>query len=114
MTTEEYKKGIISDWDSAAWKLLERVVATLNERGIEPDVINCKSDENMKDGKILVVETVYHHNGADDNASVDLKVVGYEKTPWGGRFQGIAKERVPKNASDRVINNRIEKIIAHM
>ncbi len=114
MTIAEYKKGIISDYNNEAWKLLERIVEALNNRGVEPDMINCKADEDMKDGKILVVEAVYHHNGADDNTSVDLKVINYKKTIGGGRFQGIAKERVPKKASDRVINNRIEKILSYM
>lgn len=110
MTIAEYKEGIISDFESPAWKLLERVVEKLGERGIEPDIINgCHIQ--LEKGKVLFIDTVYHRNGANDNVTVKMSVAEFEPSEYGGHFKGLIDVRVPKNASDRVINNRIDKII---
>lgn len=111
MTIAEYKEGIISDYESSAWKLLERVVEKLGERGIEPDSINGCHIKDFEKGKVMDIETVYHRNGASDNVTVRMTVAEFEPTKYGGHFKGLIDVRVPKNASDRVINNRIDKII---
>lgn len=111
MTIAEYKEHVISDYESPAWELLERVVEKLGERGIEPDAINGWHVQDFGKGKVMDIETVYHHNGASDNVTVRMTVAEFEPTGRGGWFKGLIDVRVPKNASDRVINNRIDKII---
>lgn len=111
MTIKEYKGFAISDFESPAWKLLERVVEKLGERGIEPDSINGCHIKDFEKGKVMNIGTVYHRNGASDNVTVRMSVAEFEPTQYGGRFKGLIDVRVPKNASDRVVNNRIDKIV---
>lgn len=111
MTIKEYKESIISDFESPAWKLLERVMEKLAERGIEPDVLNGYHKVDLKKGRVLFAETVYHHNGASDNVTVRMSVTEYNPGEYGRSFKQIINAKVPKNASDRVINNRIDKIV---
>lgn len=110
MTIQKYKERVISDFESPAWALLEKVVAEFNKRGIEPDCINLYGGEN--EGNIWIdVSTVYKHNGANENVSVKIGV--YKRNnDYMRSSTRIAKVIVPKDASEKVINKRIDKALA--
>lgn len=113
MTIEEYKAKVITDYTSKAWALLERIVKNLGERGIEPYMINYMSmTEKSKffttGDRVISVNTVYRSNGTERDVTAKIGV--YEIT---GRhsLKRIIEEKVPKDASDNVINRRIDKVL---
>ena len=109
MKIAQFKEKATTDFNSEGWKLLERVVKALDERGLEPDVIEGLSI-NLKEGKVIFVETVYRHNGTNENVNVKLAVAEHE----GHRIKHLIEVKVPKDASDKVINNRIDKITQYL
>lgn len=116
MTIQEYKENVKDNFKSSAWDLLEKTVIELEKRGIEPDTINGfgKREEWKEKGigdKKLSIETVYRSNGTEEDVTVKLLV--FEKiTEYTMRRVAFAK--VPKNASERVINRRIDTILENI
>ena len=115
MTTAKFKERFISDYESGSWKLVERIEAELAKRGIEPNGIEIYWDNRGSDQigtRYLVLYMVDRHNGTEVNVSADIVI--YEQISKTGTSKRIAKFRVPKDASDRVINNRIDKALAYL
>ena len=111
MTIEKFLNSkIITDTTSKAWELLVRVEKALMEKGIEPYAINYMSMGKKKEvgEKYISIRTVYRSNGTEEDVSVKIEV--YEKI---NKYSSkrIESIKVPKDASDKVINNRIEKAI---
>ena len=103
-----------------ATELMKRVVNELVNQGLE-----CEEKANftttkheVKTGDVfLQIEEVYRHNGTDENVTVNIEcyevtTVYYSDIYHVKRIGNIIK--VPKNASDKVIKNRVEKAIATM
>ena len=101
---------MISNYESPAWKLDERIVSEMNKRGIEPDGIvlwdGCRKPLGTR---LIGVEPVYRSNGTSEDVSA--KIVIHEQVKWG--VIRIAKIKVQGGASDRVINNRIDKALEY-
>lgn len=110
MTIEKVKEKVITDYESPAWKLVERIVNEMNKRGIEPDgIIRWDGGQKPIGTRLIGVEPVYRRNGTSEDVSV--KIVIYEEVKLG--MMQIAKIKVPGGASDKVINNRIDKALAY-
>ena len=103
---------------SAASNLLERVVNEFANNGIILKNFrgwnSWRTDHEYITGdRYFVVEVTYRHNGTEEDVTVTIEVkeVGKiicEESCW---LNLIAKIKVPKNASDRVISNRVKKAI---
>lgn len=93
-------------------ELLDRVVEALRNKGIEPYFIDGVHKGwiagEYPDGIQLNVKQTFRMNNRDlENVTVTIEV-----TDWNGRSgHMLARIKVPKNASDKVINNRIEKVL---
>lgn len=115
----EFKKKVATDFNSAAFALLERVVNAMGEKGVDPysvmGVHVPAAHENWFDyepsTKYIDVSMVSRHNGTAENVSVKISL--YEKT---GKHSAkrIFEVKVPKNASDNVINKRIDAVMEAM
>lgn len=55
------------------------------------------------------VAPTYRHNGAPEDVTVTMRV--FETTNVYGAGKIIAKIKIPKNASENVLNNRVQKAI---
>ena len=109
MTTADYKKSIVSDFESPAWILLESVTERMNEKGIFVDSINGVGKvKDAHDGKQVSVSTVYRHNGTDANVSVKILVDEWDSEH---RYHKYADIRIKAGASDKVIDRRIDKVV---
>lgn len=108
MTIEQYKETVISDYESPAWRLLERIAKRMNERGIFIDWINGSGRvEDQHDGKQVKISTVYRHNGTAKDISVKLMV-----DEWANRkYFKYADIKISEGASDKIIERRIDKVI---
>lgn len=91
------------------------------ERGLSPwatDGILAKGDYTLINGKVISVEETFRMNGVNhglNNVTVTLKVEKPDKSVLDGSFgyiHKVAKIKVPKNASERVIDRRIDQIEA--
>ena len=99
-------------------KLLDRVVEGFRSKGVEPWWINYKH-ETWND--VVPNKTIHVHETDRQNYRYDLEnvTVTIEVTEWEHEFGGCAsgkqifKTKVPKNASDKVINNRINKALEY-
>lgn len=111
MTIEEVKEKIITDYESPAWKLVERIVSEMNKRGIEPDGIVLWDGGSKPLGTRLIgVEPVYRSNGTSEDVSARIVIDEVVKF---GEIR-IAKIKVQGGASDKVINNRIDKALTYI
>lgn len=110
MTIEQYKQYYSNKGcETKAFTLLERVFTEFMKRGIEPQKIGSLSDGGFEDKeRYIELETIDKHNGAKEDVSCRISI--FEQR---GRFMAmrIAEAKVPKAASERVINNRIDKIL---
>lgn len=97
-------------------ELMEKIIAEFNANGIEFEDNSrngyCNFDfDTMRDStgcKWIDIDEVYRHNGTEHNVNAEISV--YLTT--GNRYsERIAKVRVNENASDRVIKNRVKKIM---
>ena len=113
-----YKERVKTDYDSPAWELLERVVAELEARGLDPHYINgihvaqaYDKNEDFSEAPIgskhINVQTVYRSNGTKENVSVKITVSA--KVNYYSSLRSI-QVKVPKNASDKVIKSRVDQI----
>ncbi len=117
---DEFKKKVVTDYDSPAFALMVRVIDEMGKRGFEPYYVMgihiptaCDQvHENWFDieagKKYIGINTVYRHNGTGANVSVEIDVS--EKV---GKFSAkrICVVKVPKDASDKVIGRRIDKVL---
>lgn len=104
MTKEEFKNIFVNYDNSKAFKLLERVFDELIKRGIEPCIVeyHCGSKKPKENESYINLETIYKHNATAENTTCRIDV--YNKLR-------IATVKIPGGASDKVINNRINKIL---
>ena len=116
----ELKKKVFTDYDSPAFILMERVINEMGKREIEPYYIMgihiptaCENDNktwfDIEIGKKYIgINTVSRHNGTAANVTVEIAVS--EKTSKLSAKR-LCIVKVPKDASDKVINKRIDKIL---
>lgn len=96
--------------------LLNRVVEGLKEKGYKPYWINYihTPDENniFPRTTIDVKETVRMNHNNLENVTVTIGITRWRRTEYGGH-RGIKGEtvKVPANASEKVLKNRINKVI---
>ena len=89
--------------------LMERTVECLKAHGYEPWWINHShhgGGEHTE--KTIDVEETFRMNHRNmDNVTVTISI-----TKWGEKFgKRVFSIKVPKDASDRVIENRVQKVI---
>ena len=124
MKLEQYLSSLHTDVTDPSFILMERCIKALEARGYDVHTINglhTGEETNAHDigEKVIGVSQVYHRNGAKENVSVDIFVQEivwdkYQKEKglsWRG---SVFKVRVHRDASDKVLNNRIDKVIANM
>ena len=117
---EIYKQRVITDYDSPAWALLERVIKALENESVDayyvqhthvPQAYDKETDIDTIGSKYLHVCTLHRHNATEANVSVRIDVV--EKTGvWD--YTRLARIKVPKDASDNVIKKRVTAALAAM
>lgn len=118
MTLEQLNEMTCFDGirNTQVWQLLERVLSTMTEEGIEPLFINgagmAAQTEKLKNNpgvRYVAVGITHRHNGTAENTTCKIRVE--ETCGFHGLYRKvICKVKVPKNASEKVIRNRIEKI----
>lgn len=110
MTIEKVRERVKTNYESPAWKLVKRIVDEMNKRGIEPDgIILWDGGQKPLGTRLIGVEPVYRSNGTSEDVSA--RIVIYEVVKLG--MMQIAKIKVPGGASEKVINNRIDKALAY-
>ena len=91
--------------------LMDRVVEAFRNKGHEVYWINHirseKVSSTLPHKTIAVLETFRMNHTELDNVTVTIEVQEWE----GHSGRRIFKTKVPKNASDKVINNRVDKVI---
>lgn len=97
-------------------ELLKRVVESAEARSLSfvfiSRICNTKEFDQIEiGGKYLACDTVCRHNGTSENVSVDIEV--HQKTT-DHDSRRLFKVRVPKDASDNVINKRIAAAVEEM
>ena len=106
---------------SKASELLDRVLYRMGERNIFPYYVNGYHDENKRftenGNKIINVSETFRMNGVGhgmENVTVTINVYRAEREAIYGNkpcaLYPVLKVKVPKDASDRVIDNRIAKV----
>ena len=117
MKFEDFEKHCnASSKASKAMELLKRVVESAEARSLSfvsiSRIGNAKEFDQIEiGGKYLACDTVCRHNGTSENVSVDIQV--FQKTTNCGSRR-LFKVRVPKDASDNVINKRITAAVEEM
>lgn len=122
MTIEKLRNYIhtYSNANCKAFKLLEKVASEFESRGVEPDTIEYASEASEDAPKIgtrqLHIETVQRHNGTAEDVSVNIEITEVTKVNSATWYSSktIAKIKVPKEASDKVIKNRVDKAIEYL
>lgn len=97
-------------------ELIEKIVAELNASGIELkknlqngyDNYDFATMYKSKGIKWIRVMEVYRHNGTEKNVNAEIS---FYETIGCCYSKKIDKVRVNENASDRVIKNRVKKIL---
>ena len=82
-------------------ELMEKIIAEFNANGIE--FKKCNYNQFTSD-----IEEVHRHNGTDENKNCKIEVTENLGNSCAKR---IGEVRVNVNASDRVIKNRVKKIM---
>ena len=91
-------------------ELLARTVDALRAEGYEPTWINFtqrNADEPLPQKTFNVHETYRINHNKEANVTVTIEI-----TSWSGIFgKRLGKVNVPKDASEKVLKNRVEKAI---
>lgn len=103
-----------------ATELMKRVISEIEKHGLkceEQNFATYTKHAHEVGATMLYIEEVYRHNGTEENTTVNIEaqevMTVYEENIYRvKRIGSIIK--VPKNASDKVIRNRVEKAIALM
>lgn len=96
---------------SKASELMERVLSRMTERNLEAWYINgihskSAQNEELPDKHLNVSET-YRSNGTEENVTVTIEGA-VRISEYSSRR--TLKVRVPKDASDRVIDRRLDEV----
>ncbi len=101
--------------------LKSRVVKALEIKGFEindSEYSAYTAHEKKAGEKWMTIHETCRGNGTEENVTVTIEVNTYHEAYnfeiGFGMISTIAKVKVPKNASDKVINNRIDKCIEHL
>ena len=91
--------------------LLNRVVKEIESRGYELTFINYSlgGSRQLKEKAIDVHETYRYNHSDKDNITVTIEVTTWNLNNLCGKR--LFKLKVPANASDKVISNRVDKVI---
>jgi hypothetical protein len=105
-----------TDTTSPAFSLVRKCVKALETRAVLISRINgiglSKETAERKAGdKTVGVRTLHRHNGTAQNVSAEIMIIEYQQRSWGLAEVQIGKIKVPGGASDRVIQNRIDKVL---
>lgn len=116
MKFEDFESINANSKASKAMELLKRVVESAEARSLSfvfiSRICNTKEFDQIEiGGKYLACDTVCRHNGTSENVSVDIEV--HQKTT-DHDSRRLFKVRVPKDASDNVINKRIAAAVEEM
>lgn len=103
-----------------ATELMKKVINEIENHGLKCAEQNYSTSTEVNKvigATQLHIEEVYRHNGTDENVSVNIEC--YEITSvFSSNIYRVKRRgnviKVPKNASDKVIKNRVEKAIALM
>lgn len=117
MKLEQIKGRLVTDYESKAWRNLERTYDALIKEGCEPTHIQgicmAQDDESVKVGdRYINLCTVYRNNATDENVSADIEVMEViGKTTCSYSIRRIFKARISGDPSDKVIANRVKKAL---
>lgn len=97
-------------------ELMEKIIAELNANGVElkltkQNFFSSYDHETMYNtvgAKYIELDEVNRHNGTEKNVTAEISVYVMEELHSCKR---IDKVRVNENASDRVVKNRVKKIM---
>lgn len=99
-----------------ATALITRAAKRFEELGY---TVECKSQSGtcyiinyVKESghKHIWMETTYRNNGTDEDVTVTMDITGVINSEY-GTCKRLGKIKIPKNASENVLNNRIQKAI---
>lgn len=99
-----------------AYELIERVKSEFETSGFEfkAQGSDFYTEHVMKEGaRFIGLNPTWRHNGTEENVTVTIKVFEVA-TVWSetsGSLKTKIKIKVPKNASDKVIANRVYKAL---
>lgn len=102
----------------SAINLIKRTVENFADRGYTVKSLSKSNnwfavgEHNKRGDRHINFFITYRNNGTYENVTVTLEVI--EALNDIGCGKRIAKIKIPKNASDRVLNNRIDRAIAIM
>lgn len=101
-----------------AYDLIERTMKNFEERGYVVKELSKANDwftigdyYKKKGERHISVSVTYRHNGTAENVTVTMYIIE-TLNEYCGKY--IAKIKIPKNASDRVLNNRIDRALSIM
>ena len=97
-------------------ELMEKIIAEFKANGVELKLTkqnffssyDHETMYNMVGAKYIKLDEVDRHNGTEKNVTAEISVYVMEELHSCKR---IEKVRVNENASDRVIKNRVKKIM---
>lgn len=101
---------------SKASELMERVLSKMEERRMYAyykNHVHSKEEvipEYHNPSKVLgCMETWNRNNGTEENVTVTIEGIKTNDPSWLGGIR-VLKVRVPKNASDKVIDKRLDEV----
>ena len=99
-----------------AYELLERVKKEFESNGFrfKSQGSNYYTEHEWKVGARLIgIKPTWRHNGTEEDVTVTITVLDIDKIYGAGcgRYKLPINIKVPKNASDKVIKNRVAKAI---
>jgi len=105
---------------TAVQNLLERTIAELKNAGLNPYFINGYHEPDERERpegiELNVKETFRVNNTLEknlENVTVTIEVANWTNDGAFGIGHRVAKIKVPKDASDKVIKNRVAKVLEY-
>lgn len=99
-----------------ACELSDKVKAEFESHGINFSHIGCShynsNTEWVKGARIIFIDPTWRRNGTEEDVTVTVHVSEFTKViGYSASTKEIIRIKVPKNASDKVIQNRVSKVI---
>lgn len=113
MTIEKYLE-FYPQKSGKSFELLVRVCKAIEEKDVPIGFINgtgCKGDTWSVGDRYIGINEVYRSNGTEEDVTVKISVMECDSERSAKRI-GFVK--VPKNASDKVIQKRISQVLELM
>lgn len=102
----------------ATEELMARIAQAFEQRGIETTAITAKIDGTEKravwqyqirnGNKVIYIEEVYRSNSTEHNTSARIELIEWNENHTGKRLERV---KITKDAGERSINNKINKIL---